>query len=134
MIKTCIGFIFLIGFIVGFTWLQICLSRKENKWLGLILPIVCLCCSIITVLSFTAFNTVKHTSSVTQLEDGGIIEEDSRQDEESKEGVGEYFIAALPIFLVTNIPTGVNLLIYACVRDGKKKHSQMNKMNIQDLS
>lgn len=46
-----INLIFLLILVVGGILLQIFLSKRKNKWLGLILPLLCLLFSIIPVLN-----------------------------------------------------------------------------------
>lgn len=133
MSKVLISLIILVGVIIGFGCLQIALSRKENKWFGLILPIVGLFCSIVVCFSFTTFNTMTQTSVQEMNEEGEVIREEVGEAVRENVSITEFIGMVIPLFLITNIPTGVNLCIYAAVREGKKKHSQMNKMNIQDL-
>lgn len=42
--------LFLLIFVVGGTLLQIFLSKRKNKWFGLILPFICLLFSLIAIL------------------------------------------------------------------------------------
>ncbi len=95
-----------IGILVGTIFLQIFLSKKESKWLGLILPGISFVFSLVAVLSLAAF------PSMSAGENFGII-----------------FIT----FLLSNIPTLVLLGIYLGYREKKKSNSQLKKMNIQDL-
>jgi len=48
--------IFILIVFAGFIALQIFLSKKENKWVGLILPIITFCFSLIIVLSVALDN------------------------------------------------------------------------------
>ncbi len=47
---------FMLFVFVAFIFLQIFLSKKENKYVGLILPIMTFCFSLITVLSIALDN------------------------------------------------------------------------------
>jgi len=49
-----LALIFLI--FIAFIFLQIFLSKKDNKWVGLILPIITFCFSLIIVLSIALDN------------------------------------------------------------------------------
>ena len=40
MQRTLFALIIFLAVVIGVIWLQIFLSKKDNKWLGLILPIV----------------------------------------------------------------------------------------------
>ena len=97
--------LFLILFAV-LTVLQVYLSRKSNKWLGLIMPIMLFFIAIIVCT---------------------VILQNPR-----KIYVTTYFLT----FLLYNIPTAIYLIIYAICRESLKKAgkmSQLDKMNIQDL-
>ena len=97
-----IGIIFLAGIII----LQIFLSKRENKWFGLILPIINVISSIRAVLD-EAF-------------DGG-------------ESITEIIMKTVLAFLVWNILTGFLFDIYFASREKLKKNKEIDKMNIQDL-
>ena len=86
--------------------LQIFLSGKENKWLGLILPGVTLIYSLLAVAGLAFY-----------------------------EGTSgwEVFATILTTFVLTNIPTMILLGIYAACRGKFKKNKALEKMNIQDL-
>ena len=89
----------------GSVVLQIFLSKKENKWLGLIQPIL----SLLITLFYTAGMIVPPTVTF------GFI------------------IQTLWGFLLTNIPTFIYLAIYFACRGKQRKKKQLEKMNIQDL-
>ena len=40
MARTIIFLLFLLAILAGIIWLQIFLSKKENKWPGLVMPII----------------------------------------------------------------------------------------------
>ena len=89
---------------IGFIFLQIYLSKKDNKWLGLILPVIAFLCSAIPILNIINMETAGQTAAVIII-----------------------------TFLCANIPTAVLMIIYFACREKYRKHSQINKMNIQDL-
>lgn len=92
--------------------LQIFLSKKESKWLGLILPTISFLYSLIAVVGFIAYTFVGN---------------------QNEEVAGSLFpIMALLIY--PNIPTVILLLIYSHYREEKRKHKEIDKMNIQDLN
>ena len=91
---------------VGIFLLQIFLSRKENKWLGRILPILSFLFSLIYPLNMMA----------------------------PSEGVDFGFVLSmLLVWLMTNIPTIILSVIYVVCREKIKKNKQLDKMNILDL-
>ncbi|WP_418725844.1 hypothetical protein [Dysosmobacter sp.] len=89
--------------IVGGVALQIFLSRRKSKWLGLILPLL------------TFLYALALTLNVTST-DGAFP-----------------WGALLAAFLLGNIPTLVLLAIYWAVREKFRVRDQIDKMNIDDL-
>ena len=100
--NTLIAIIILAGIII----LQIFLSKRENKWLGLILPIINVIFSIITVLNMAILGN----ESIIQIIFQNII-----------------------VFLLCNISTIILIAIYLACREKFKKNKEIDKMNIQDL-
>lgn len=96
----------LIMFLVGVIVLQIFLSKRENKWLGLILPMINVVFSIIALLGMAFYGN---------------------------ESVVDIIIQFLIIFLLWNIPTVILIAIYFACREKFKKRKEIDKMNIQDL-
>lgn len=92
--------------IVSFILLQIFLSKQRNKWAGLIFPILSFLYSLLMVFSLASFETMK---------------------------TGEMIVLILSTFFFSNIPTILFLTIYFVVREKRKEHSQVKKMNIKDL-
>lgn len=91
-------------FLVGAIFLQIFLSKKENKWYGLILPGITMIVSLFYCMNIMAT--------------GSFIQD---------------IILIVTTLLLANIPTGILLIIYFICRDGLKKKSQIDKMKIHDL-
>lgn len=85
-------------------WLQIFLSRKENKWLGLILPIISFAVSVIAVL--------------------GIVPADD---------ASTIAMTIISSFLLYNIATAILLVIYFVCRQKRNRQRDLGKMSIQDL-
>lgn len=99
--------LFFMGIIIlGIIILQMFLSRKENKWLGLILPTINTICSIMAVLGLALYE---------------------------KETITQIVIKCSIVFLMYNIPTMILLLIHFLCREKFKKNKEIEKMNIQDL-
>lgn len=86
--------------------LQIFLSNRENKWLGLILPAVCFLRSLFLVLNVGVFDRMSP---------------------------GEIFVQVGSVFVLTNIPTVVLLGIYFGFQRKFKRRAELDKMNVQDL-
>lgn len=89
----------------GLIWLQIFLSRKSNRWLGLILPVLSFLLSWLPV--FGLMDTGDTWQNVLMI---------------------------TVTLLLSNISTVVLLIIYAVVREKLKKKAQLDRMNIQDLN
>jgi len=93
-------------FLTGIVILQIYLSKRENKWIGIILPIINIIFSIMAVLGLTAFLNQSIAQSIMQF---------------------------VMVFLVGNIPTVILIIIYFDCREKFKKRKELDKMNIKDL-
>lgn len=125
MPRTAIVLVIILLLLAGSVWLQIFLSKKKNKWLGLIIPFFCFLLSIAAVFSLSMFN---HTS-ISLVTDGiktTVVESD-------KPDMPSIIAAALPVFLISNIPTAIFASIYFACREKMKLRTELDKMNIQDL-
>ena len=95
--------------LIALAFLQVFLSKKESKWLGLILPGCNIFLSLTAVFGFL-FLTIA--------------------------GARALFIV-IAILVISNIPTLIYLAIYKIIRSNSnstsKKNQQIQKMNIQDL-
>ena len=89
---------------IGAIMLQIYLSKKENRLLGLILPLLTLLNSLLTILSLS--KSYSHSGS---------------------------FLAAIQTFLIMNIPTAILISIYFLCLHKQNRKKLLEKMNIQDL-
>ncbi len=98
--------LFITILLAGTIALQIFLSKRENKWLGLILPIISLIFSIFTILSMMVY---------------------------ANQSIAETIYQFVMAFLLSNIPTIILLAIYFACREKFKKNRELDKMNIQDL-
>lgn len=88
------------------TALQVFFSKKENKWLGLILPAIFFVYSLLMVLNVAVFDDMSGWDVFSML---------------------------ASTFLLSNIPTLILLGIYFAYRGKIKRNDELNKMNIQDL-
>lgn len=95
--------------LVGVILLQIFLSKRENRWAGLILPAISFLISFIYPLSMAAFTQI----GSMRAELGGTT-----------------VFGLILVWLLANLPTAVLLAIYFTCRD---KNRSVDKMNIQDL-
>lgn len=126
-----LGFMLLL--LAGTVWLQIFLSKTERKWPGLILPVICLCFSLLPVFSIPAYHSVTITEQ-TVSESGEVIKHVTK--EKAKMTAGEtasVLVTSLVILGIFNIPTVIYLGIYGACRGKRKKSQELEKMNIQDL-
>lgn len=96
--------IVLLVLVVGGILLQIFLSKRESKWPGLVLPVISFLWSLLYL-----FNLMDTGSVVRNI------------------------LMAILTILLTNIPTLVLLAIYWTVREKRRKRSEIEKMNIDDL-
>ena len=96
--------IVLLVLVVGGILLQIFLSKRESKWPGLVLPVISFLWSLLYL-----FNLMDTGSMVQNI------------------------LMAILTILLTNIPTLVLLAIYWAVREKRRKRSEIEKMNIDDL-
>ncbi len=121
--------------LVGGIFLQIFLSKRQNKWYGLILPLICFMFSLIAVLGSSTFTTVTGEAGLQQLApDGTVIHETVEvQNIAENSTVAATIVQMVVIFALYNIPTAILLVIYFACREKIKKHSALDKMNIQDL-
>ncbi len=97
--------VFGLAIIAGMILLQIYLSKKDSKWLGLVLP------ALSFLLSFLY--------PMNMISTGELWPD-----------IWSFVIA----LLLGNILTVILLVIYAAIRDGRRKKAQLEKMNIQDLN
>lgn len=88
----------------GLIILQIFLSKKDSKWLGLILPCITFVIDLIFILSVTSANDVLTTIATI-----------------------------LTTFVLGNIPTAVLLAIHVGYRKKHNRQRSIDKMSVQDL-
>jgi Na+-translocating ferredoxin:NAD+ oxidoreductase RnfA subunit len=92
--------------LAGIVVLQIFLSKRVNRWLGLLLPAV----SVIFALLGAA--NVVVDPAVTPFQNA---------------------LSVFSVFLLYSIPSLILLAIYAACREKIKKKKDIDRMNIQDL-
>ena len=96
--------IVLLVLVVGGILLQIFLSKRESKWPGLVLPVISFLWSLLYLFNL--------------MDTGSVVQN---------------ILTALLTVLLSNIPTLVLLAIYWAVREKRRKRSEIEKMNIDDL-
>lgn len=99
--------IILLLFLAGLVFLQIFLSRRENKWCGLILPLL----SFVSLSLLFPLNMARPAAGIS----AGFV------------------VQMLLVFLLANIPTYILLAIHFACREKLRRRKQLDKMNIQDL-
>ena len=120
MTETLLSLIVLLIGITGITLLQIFLSSKQSKWLGLILPAIAGLFSIIAVMGLVSFTALTEQSGKAILHAVQIPKL-------------SFLLTALYVFILCNLPTAVLLGIYYACREKIKKNREIEKMSLQDL-
>lgn len=129
-----ISLILLLLIFVGIILLQIFLSKKENKWLGLILPLITLMFSLLMVFGISVFTFSKAVSVQEIGENGQVISKVIEGGQkEPVMSTGSLIGMTVVIFSLYNIPTVVLLAIYAACREKRKRNLAIEKMSVQDL-
>ena len=126
-----IFFIFLLAIPVGVIFLQIYLSKKENKWYGFILPLVVFAISLMAIMGMVAFVEVGQ-STMSQYVDGELVTTIISEGE-NREAIPGTVGRIIYIFILLNIPTAILLAIYKSVRNKQNRHRDVEKMSVQDL-
>ena len=151
-----------IGMFAGIIILQIHLSQRESKWPGLILPAITLGLSLVPILGLVLFSIARPapmsgTATIQRVPAYEITEiycevlrerqeflqqmqvaEAQYMDIRHLQDTGRIRVSILPIFvifIVSNVPTAILLLIYAAYRNSRKNHisANLNRMSLQDL-
>lgn len=99
-----VALLVLLVLMVGGILLQIFLSKRESKWPGLVLPVISFLWSLLYLFNL--------------MDTGSVVQN---------------ILMAILTILLTNIPTLVLLAIYWAVREKRRKRSEIEKMNIDDL-
>lgn len=86
---------------------QIILSKRDNKWAGLIIPIISFGLSFISILAMPYYLSLA----------GSVL---------------TIILRVILVFVITNIPTAIFLAIYFIFHKNKKLN-EIDKINIQDL-
>lgn len=137
MINVVIVLFFFLVICVGGILLQIFLSKQENKWAGLILPLITLIISLLAVFSVAIFSTVGETQGITQItnENGVMVQEAVTESVPATQIINTSgaIVMVVMVFLLYNIPTVILLAIYAACRGKGRRQRALDKMSVQDL-
>ena len=116
--------------LIGVIALQIFLSLKKNK-LGLILPIITLCFSVIVPIVATPVSSIQEMEVQVFSESGEKIEHDSTQQTTELLNVSTQKTTIFYSFLLYNIFTAILFAIYIVCKTRKNKN--LNLMRAHDL-
>lgn len=108
--------------LLGVIYLQIRLSRSENKYVGLVLPAITFTLSLIIILSYVGYSGIK-----TMVDDTV-----TRYNPITGMKMGDYF-ALIFSFLIANIPTAILIAIYFGERSRINTKKAIEQMKIEDL-
>lgn len=107
--------------LAGLILLQIFLSKRDNRWFGLILPVIFFCLSIVLVFVLMPIRVgVSNVMVDGQSLPGG-------------QPTALIILNLFLTFLVANIPTGLFLLIYFASREKMKRRKELERMAAQEL-
>ena len=139
MIMLLFFILLMVGLIGIILFVQLKLSRSENKFLGLILPLISFTLSLLMLLGWYSFRmgTVEIGMSSTSFDEetGEIIEEEEEIVEvipPEKLNLSEFLTMGLS-FIVTNIPTIILLGLYHGERNKLSMREDIEKMKTSDL-
>ena len=121
MTRTLFSIIIFLIVIIGIAVLQIFMSKKQSKWLGLILPAITVLFSIVVVLGLASYTILFTVQSGKTILNAVQIPKVS------------FLLTALYVFALYNIPTAILIGIYYACREKIKKNREIEKMNVQDL-
>ena len=110
--------------------LQVWLCRQRARWLGLILPVLSLACSLLLVVSLAAFTRVSGTLTVYDGQ-GNVVQEE--QVESGRQPVAGALAGTAVVFLVANIPTVVFGGIWLNSKTRRDLQDELKKMDLRDL-
>jgi hypothetical protein len=114
----------------GVVMLQIFLSKKVNKWPGLILPLIAFFFSLFMALCETP---VYQTTGFKRMTESGEVIEQVVEGPVPIGSTSSIIFSIVTIFLMFNIPTAILLAIYAACREKRKRSIALQKMSVQDL-
>ena len=133
--RTSVVLLILFALAVGVVLLQIYLAKRENRWLGLILPLIALCISVVAVMGIAAFTVIPAGPDLQVIEENGIVIQAALPEnlEQPTQSASSLMFTVVSVFLLYNIPTAVLLAIYFGCRERQRQRKALEKMQVQDL-
>lgn len=128
MIKSIIGVIIIIAIIR----LQIFLSKKDNRLLGLIIPIVIFASSLIFAFGFIPTHNKIETTQSVMTETGKVVESSS---DKTSTALRDHSLTTSIVYTIVSINAGnfVMLGIYFYCRHKKSTHAELKRMRAKEL-
>lgn len=126
MVRTIIGVIILIAIIR----LQIFLSKKDNRLLGLIIPIVIFASSLIFAFGFIPTHNKIETTQSVMTETGKVVESSS---DKTSTALRDHSLTTTSIVYTINAGNFVMLGIYFYCRHKKSTHAELKRMKAKEL-
>lgn len=128
MVRTIIGVIILIAIIR----LQIFLSKKDNRLLGLIIPIVIFASSLIFAFGFIPTHNKIETTQSVMTETGKVVESSS---DKTSIALRDHSLTTSIVYTIVSINAGnfVMLGIYFYCRHKKSTHAELKRMRAKEL-
>jgi hypothetical protein len=108
---------------------QVYLSKREDKWLGVILPAMCFISSLFITMNSVVYGNYSMTESYIYSGSNGEIIKDLAMTHAKTTPI--YTI--IYDFFRVNALTVILLIIYFACRESIKKNRELYKMNILDL-
>ena len=128
MVRTIIGVIILIAIIR----LQIFLSKKDNRLLGLIIPIVIFASSLIFAFGFIPTHNKIETTQSVMTETGEVVESSS---DKTSTALIDHSLTTSVVYTIVSI-NAVNVVmlgIYFYCRHKKNTHVELKRMKAKEL-
>ena len=128
MVRTIIGVIILIAIIR----LQIFLSKKDNRLLGLIIPIIIFASSLIFAFGFIPTHNKIETTQSVMTETGKVVESSS---DKTSTALRDHSLTTSIVYTIVSINAGnfVMLGIYFYCRHKKSTHAELKRMKAKEL-
>lgn len=117
----------------GLIFLQIYFSKSNNKWAGLIIPILFFCISLLIVSNIAVFNT--SSTTMQEFDENGRLVHNTvvTTPLETTKSLPNLAGTIVVLFTLYNMPTALFLAIYFVCKGKKKRNPAIEKMRIQDL-
>ncbi len=112
--------------------LQVLLSTRKAKWIGLILPSVFALFSVMLIIS-NAYLFGSNTLTTTLYDENGAVVSETVEEMDNDRSLITNIAELASLLFVTNIPTAILLGVHFACREKVKRNSGLDKMTIQDL-